>query len=163
MFGSKVLDDLHQELLRNSARLERLESATPPPQPTQELQDLVFQLGKDWAGVGPQVRQLLERVDAIEKDRKDLALAIGEGIERVDRNERRIQNTIRRAKRELAEIGIVDEGLEAEGDAIRDEHADAGDETGVLPMRAAVGDDSEAPSSIRGVPLALLKKFRGLG
>jgi len=44
----------------------------------------------------------------------EFRLAIAEGIERVERAERRIKQTVRRARKELEERGLTDDGLEAE-------------------------------------------------
>jgi len=81
--------------------------------------------------------------DALEElDRRlvQISLAVAEGIERVDRAERRIRSTVKRARKELAEQGYESDGLEAENEEIRLLDAPRGEEEGVPPLRLDVGE-----------------------
>ncbi len=49
----------------------------------------------------------------------DQNLAISEGIERTERAERRVRASVTRARARMADLGYVDEGLEAEAHDIR--------------------------------------------
>ncbi|MEE8488688.1 MAG: hypothetical protein V3S43_00020, partial [Acidimicrobiia bacterium] len=96
-------------------------------------------------------------VDAIQDERKDLIVAISEGIERTDRAERRVKNTIRRARKELETRGYVDPGLEAEDLEFRERDGAGGDEAGLRALPAAVAPVPEETSSIRGVSVETLR------
>jgi hypothetical protein len=57
--------------------------------------------------------------EAIRERLEEMRHAIAEGIERVDRSERRIQQVVRRAQKKLAEAGYQDAGVEAEADQLQ--------------------------------------------
>lgn len=129
--------------------LERLESAREGPvEPADTLQGLL---------------DLGERVEDLEAAYKEVLLAVDEGIQRVDRAERRIKDTVKRARRKLAESGVEDDGLEAENVAFHDDDAGRSDEVGVQPLRTAVAETPADASSIRGVSADQLKRAWGSG
>jgi len=74
---------------------------------------------------------------------KELTLAIAEGIERVDRSERRVRSAVGRAKKRLEDAGFEDAGVDAEAESLRYGDGGGSDGQGVLPLRASVG---EAPN-----------------
>lgn len=84
-----------------------------------------------------------ELLEDLEGRLRDQTVAIAEGIERVDRSERRVRATVARARKRMEELGHVDEGLEAENSELRPLDADGGEEEGVPPLREGVG--SRAP------------------
>lgn len=93
---------------------------------------------------------------------KGLTVAVAEGIERVDRSERRIGATIKRAQTKLALAGYEDPGVEAEVEGLRVLDGD-GIETGELPtVPSDVGSAGDRDSSVPGVTVAQLQKVRGL-
>jgi len=143
-------------------RLDRLETDPIPPKMPEAMQQIIVGLGSDWQKTSKQITDLLEDVDALAQAHKDIVIAVAEGIERVDRSERRIQGTIKRAQKKLADHGFVDEGLDAEVDQLQLIDGDRGKEPGVQPVRDEVASVKETPSSIEGVTLEQLRKARGL-
>ncbi len=91
-----------------------------------------------------------------------LTLAVSHGIEHEDRRERRIEATIRRARKQLAELGVEDAGLEAEFDGLS-LHDGGGGEGGEVPsLRSQVEEGAEVEeSSIKGVTQEQLRRARG--
>jgi len=91
-----------------------------------------------------------------------LTIAVGHGIEHEDRREKRIEATVRRARKQLAELDIQDAGLEAEFDGLSvvDGGGSGGGELPTLPEAVAEGA-SLAPSSIKGVTQEELARARG--
>ena len=62
---------------------------------------------------------LESRTDELEAERKEILIAVSEGIERTGRAERRVKATVERARRQLEESDVADEGLEAEAHNLR--------------------------------------------
>jgi len=162
MFNSKVIKAVHDNLARIFDRLDRLETAPAPPQLSEEMQEIVFKVGGDWGSINTKIEGLVEDVDALVQAHKDIVIAVAEGIERVDRSERRIQGTVKRAQKKLAEHGFVDEGLEAEVDGLQLIDGDRGKEPGVQPVRSEVASAEETPSSVAGVTQQQLRRARGI-
>jgi hypothetical protein len=71
----------------------------------------------------------------------ELTMAVAEGIQHVDRAERRVKATVARARKQLEEHGLESPGLEAEWAEVRDGNGDGGEERGVQPVREEVGGD----------------------
>lgn len=118
------------------------------------------------------VRAALEhlqiRMKAIEDDedkrddwQKRITIAVGEGIERVERTERRIQGTVKRARKELADAGFEHGGLEVEGTDIQLVDAHIRDQERLQPVPGNVEVEPEA-SSIKGVSREALARVRGI-
>lgn len=148
---------------------------TPPgPSPLDGLQTALAQLPEAVAEAVAQrapmretppadaaVQALQDRLESCEAKIHELTHAVDEGIARTDRAERRIRAVVKRARDELAEGGFSDPGLEAEAADLRLIDGGGRDERGVQPMRENVADDSET-SSVRGVPLSVLRRARGI-
>ena len=165
-FGSKAATLRALAEIRD--RLERLESV-PKPDPDDRVDARLAALSHRDGELQSHVDrldvvalELTEQVGEIEDWRKDIILAVSDGIERTDRAERRIKATVARARRQLASLGYEDPGLEAEATELRLLDGDAGDKGGVLPVPAPVEETAPAPSSIRGVPAETLRRARGL-
>lgn len=94
--------------------------------------------------------RLEQRVAELASIIEDQNFAIAEGIERVDRAERRIKDTVRRAKARMARAGYVDDGLEAEADQLQLLDAPERPSQGVPPMSDDVEDDP--PFDATGIP-----------
>lgn len=114
------------------------------------------------------IDELIATVEELASQGKDLddrvreyVIALAEGIERVDRSERRVKATVARARKELEARGLVDPGVEAEDEQLRLVDAARGSERGVFPMRQTVEPDIPAPSSIPGVSAEQLRHLRG--
>ena len=71
-------------------------------------------LRPDLGPIEDQLAQHQDLLDGFEVRVKDLMIAISEGIERTSRAENRVKATITRARKELANSGLVDPSLEAE-------------------------------------------------
>lgn len=150
------IEALQEGIRRSFERLERLESAPTPVLPT----------GAILEAAGPLLDALRERlalletlppvVEALEQKIKEFTFAIAEGIERVDRAERRIHATIKRARKELADSGVESPGLEAENHELSPIDGSGGPGVGVQPLRAGVERVEEA-SSVEGVSVAELR------
>jgi len=102
---------------------------------------------------------LLDRTAEYEKN---ITLAVADGIERVDRAERRVKATIASARKELERRGLEDPRLDAEAYELRDADGDGSASGGVPAVPSEVEPNNEAPSSVRGVPLELLRRVRGM-
>ena len=81
------------------------------------------------------------RILVIEQQIKILKFAIEEGIERVDRAERRIKAVVTSAEKNLAELGYEDPGIAAESTQLRERDELSGEGEEVQPVPSSVGDD----------------------
>lgn len=109
-----------------------------------------------------QVVTVEARLEALEVKVRDQTHAISEGIERTARAERRLGQTVARARKELKEHGFTDPGLDAEAAELRLVDG-AGGEGGELPsVREAVAPSEPAASSIPGVTAEQLARIRRL-
>jgi len=74
-----------------------------------------------------------------------MTLAVAEGIQHVDRAEKRINGAVTRARRQLREAGLEHPGLEAEAADLHVVHGGGGEEVRLPPVPAemdeAVGED----------------------
>lgn len=108
--------------------IERIETAPPPPVDLEPIRE--------------QLRQLVDGHNALRQDLQELEheskLAIAEGIERVDRAERRVRAAVGRARKRMEDLGYVDEGLEAEAAQLQLGDGALSEEEGVQPVRAGV-------------------------
>jgi len=159
-----------------SSRMDNLETAVPPTADhdvVEELQILAHrieavkaaaaeQLAHDAGRVASELGDLREAVVGLTEWQKDITLAVSEGIERVDRSERRIQATVKRARKELAAEGIVDPGVEAEAHQLQLVDGDGGEPSPVPAVREQVAPASSEASSIKGVSLEQLRRARGV-
>lgn len=93
-----------------------------------------------------------ERLHTIERGLNELAQAVAEGIERVGRSERRIKDTVRRARERLAESGLADPALEAEAGDLQAVDAGGSEAEGVPGMHEDVGDGGAREDAWRVVP-----------
>jgi len=157
-----------------AARMGALESLV------EGIQGCVDQLGTD-SGPGPDLASMREiltsetapfqaRLDdhetellALDEWKKEILLAVADGIDRVARAEQRIGATIKRARKSLADAGYEDPGVEAEYGQLR--AVDGGvSEGGELPTvsedLAPSTFDPHAPSSVPGVSAGALAAVR---
>lgn len=105
------------------------------------------------------MEQLSKRLD-------ELTHAVAEGIERVDRSERRIKATVQRAKRRLEDAGFTDEGVEAEAAQLQLDHGDGSQGGGMHPVPEGMGngqrvDLSAFPGAWGDTEVAALLRARG--
>lgn len=94
--------------------------------------------------------------------RAEIMLAVSDGIERVDRAERRVRAVVRSARKELADAGYEHPGLEAEHAELRLVDGDGGDEEELPDVPDDVATDGDGPSSVAGVSRAQLMRARGM-
>jgi len=148
-------------------RVERLETAPVPDLPPSidaRLTDLSRRdadLQQHIELAARYVTELTENVDGLDAWKKEIVIAVGEGIERTDRAERRIKASVQRARKQLESLGYVDDGLESEAVDLRLIDGDGSEKGGVPPVSAEVANAPEESSSVRGVPLETLKRARG--
>lgn len=158
-FGSRAVSPADLERVR--LRLDRLETAPRTDEVLDELRNAIAGAEAVRDGLGARIVQLETDLDVIVDERKDLILAISDGIERTDRAERRIKATVKRARKELLSRGYVDPGLEAEGFELRELDGEGSDESELRPVQPSLGIVEDETSSIRGVSLAALRRARG--
>lgn len=98
------------------------------------------------------LREQANAIDALRRDlqaqlewRDQLTMAVAEGIENVQRAERRVRATVARARKELREHGMESAGLEAEWSELRERDGDGGEGEGVPPVQEHVARDPSAP------------------
>lgn len=116
-----------------------------------------MQPGESAPGVGAddiRVQALWNRVD-------DLTTAVAEGIKNVQRSENRVRAIVKSARRELADAGYDHAGVEAEALELGDDDGGLREAEPVPAVREDVEDDSERPSTIPGVSVAVLRRVRG--
>jgi len=91
-----------------------------------------------------------------------LTQAVGSGIKEVDRNNKRIEAVVRRARAELEDVGLEHAGLEAANSEIQPVDGTGSDEQQVLDlppiMEAPRGYDP--PSGVPGFTVSELKTWR---
>lgn len=92
------LEDLEEQLSGIEARLTTVKTAERRPYDDEPV----------WKAL----EELSGRLD-------EMRHAVAEGIERVDRSERRIKQTVRRAREKLEAAGYTDDGLEAEAQQLQ--------------------------------------------
>lgn len=101
-----------------------------------------------------EIRQILDQMG---QRIVETRAAVAEGIERVDRTERRIKATVRRALSESEDGGTA--ALEAEARELFAGDGAGGGNSGVQLMPESLAEDP--PSSIPGVPASYLARVRG--
>lgn len=157
--------ELEADLSSISDRLDSLESAPAPELTKQHLERAVEAILQSLEQrLGP-VESRLDGVESALEDGerrvKALTFAVEEGIERVSRTERRIHATIKRARKELADHGLADPGLESEAQELRLVDGAGSEAGGVQPMPESVAEADDPPSSVKGVPASILRRVRG--
>jgi len=159
--NAEALAALRSDLDGIRGRLEALETI---PRPPPDVADVRERLGVSVAAINAledRVGELTTAHHELRDGHKDLILAVSEGIERTERAERRVQATVKRARKELAERGLSDAGLEAEDHQLSDIDGARGGNGEVPAVREPVARAAPEASSIRGVPLATLHRVRG--
>jgi len=167
---NRVNHELQQVFRDLRGRVAGLESA-PSLDPLREhvsavdgnlvgLRDTIEDLRDQLATFPSKTTEFSERIRLVERRMDEHTHAIAEGIERTARAERRIGQTVARARQRLADSGVVDEGLEAENRGLKliDD-----DDRGIQPQTdpAARADYADQPSSIQGVSASTLRAARG--
>jgi len=147
MFNKEQLD-------RIEGRLEILEASTGMDG-VASLEAALKALEASYDGLHDRNIDLVARMDR-------LTLGVAEGIEKVERKEKRIDAVIGRARKELADVGLESPGLEAEVDDLRLVDAGRSEGQGVQPVREEVAGYGDTPSSIPGVSVEQLRRIRGM-
>jgi len=90
-----------------------------------------------------------------------LRLVVGEAVSQRERNDRRIENVVRRAQKELREHGLEHGGLEAEAYDLRLVDGEGSDQGIVPEVQAPVGryPDDHLPSGIPGLTKGQRREF----
>ncbi len=148
MFGFK------KDLARIVAQLEAMQSTMVQPVAAPIADDSVTNITDGLA-------QVVEDVERLEREFKDVLQAVAEGIERTERAERRIAQTVKRARKELKDRDLEDAGLEAEAAQLRSGDGERSDGDGLRPLPNRMAPTGEEASSIKGVSVAVLSRARG--
>lgn len=146
MFGlKKRIAALEKALGGIKADIRAVEAPSIPPYDDSEVWDAIESLAK--------------RLD-------DMTHAVAEGIERVDRSERRVKAVVQRAKKRLEDAGFTDDGVEAEAEQLRLLDGAERDGSGVPPVHQGMGggqglDLSAFPGQWGDSDVAALVRARG--
>lgn len=152
-------------ILKRKDHPDTAQPPEPPPQP-----DPAAAAALD--GWRRRVDELLERLDAndsrldeLEAGARKLLIAVEEGIQHVDRAERRVRAVVQRAQERLDSQGYEDPGVEAEAAALREFDGARGRAEGMQTVLEGVDDggpdELEDWSGIPGVVRA--SELRELG
>ena len=135
------------------ARLvDRPQTEPTPPYDDQPVRAEIADLRK---AIASDLEEMADRMKA-------QTLAIAEGIERVDRSERRVDATVQRAQKKFAAAGHEDIAVEAEAEGLRLLHGDGIGTGEVQAVQPRVDNPGDQPSSVPGITVAQLQKVRGL-
>ncbi len=88
------------------------------------------------------------RLEGLAKRIDDLTVAVSEGVNNVQRSERRVRAVVTSARRQLAEAGYAHPGLEAEDSELRSVDGEGGDDEPVPAVPEAVVDPHQAQHSV---------------
>lgn len=158
---SAVEFDRRQLLQSIEGRIERLETAPPPTIDASQITRAIDSQ-QDRLGALDTVSTLADRrLGALERAHTQMTQALADGIERNDRAERRVRAVVARARKELADSGVADPGLEAESQQLRLLDGEGSEAQGVSPVPAVVGDAAHEASSVKGVTVEQLRHVRG--
>ena len=138
-------------------RLDRLESSRRDDPDLKIIHPTLKDLRHGLHLASTSLDSLDGRIIELEAQGKTFTMALSEGIEHVDRSERRIQATVRRARDKLKEFGYEDPGLDAEAVELRARDGKGSDDVGVQLVREEVAETSSIP----GVSKAALRRVRG--
>lgn len=118
--------------------------------------DRLQELEGTCAALEHQLAELEQDTRHLEQDTEErirrLTAAIAEGIEHVDRSERRVRAVVQRAQQRLRESGFEDAGLEAEAAELRRIDAEGSAAEGMQTVLEDVDDGAEPAFDFRGVP-----------
>lgn len=109
------------------------------------------------SALSPEVEAKLAKVEGelVEVQRRldQFTLGLAEGIDRVERSERRVRQTISGAKRRFEAEGFVDPGLEAEAALLPESNGDSGPAEEVQPVSDGVepGEEHGGWASVPGM------------
>jgi len=100
-----------------------------------------------------------DQVDRLERDLKACFQAVAEGIEHVDRNEKRVRGIVTGANRRFEAEGYVDPGVQAEEDSLPVGDATEGGNAPLPPVSNDVDPDyAQAWSGVPGDTSELMKR-----
>ena len=132
---------------------------------TMRLETAPLQLSESPYDDGPTRKALLElqaETVALSTRLDGYGAALAEGIERVDRSERRIRQTVSRARKDLEDEGAAHAGLEAEHAQLQLLDGGRGESGEVSVVPADVAEDLAQPRGIPGTfSQEVLKALRG--
>jgi len=98
------------------------------------------------------------RIVALEASVRDLTTAVEDGVLRVQRSENRVRAIVQSARRQLAEHGFEDPGVEAEAAQLSLLDGERGEESEVPEVPEVVEDPGDRPSSIPGVTVGQIHR-----
>ena len=150
----KAFADIHSDMLR-------LDSVPTPTVDPEVVAAAVASHLERIDALADSVDELASQGVDLEARVRDYVIALAEGIERVDRSERRVKATVNRARKELEAHGLADPGVEAEAEQLRLIDAARGSDRGMHPVQQSVEPDIAPPSGFPGVSPEQLRTLRG--
>jgi len=119
--------------------LHKIDTIQPPATPSKHMDEAL------WDSLEGLEKRTLESIATLTK-------AVAEGIDHVDRNEKRVRGIVSGAKKRFAAEGYEDPGVEAEFDSLPEVDAGSGQDQRVLPLSNDVGVMEQQGSSWDAVP-----------
>ena len=143
------------------SRMDHLESIPTPTVDPEVVASAVAAHLERIDALAAVVEELASQGKDLEDRVREYVIALAEGIERVDRSERRVKATVARARKELEANGLVDPGVEAEAEQLRLVDAARGSDRGMQPVSESVEPVIVPPSGFPGVSPDQLRVLRG--
>ena len=107
------------------------------------------------------LKAMWDHIYLLERQQKEVFQAVADGIDHVDRNEKRVRGIVLGAKRRFETEGYVDPGVEAEADTLPLFDGASGPEEEVRAVSGAV--EATGPNPFQGVPGTIPVDFDGTG
>lgn len=89
------------------------------------------------------IRDLVIGLGALEGRVDTLTQAVAEGIDHVDRNEKRVRGIVQGATRRFEKAGLIDAGVQAEADTLPDQYEIGSGEEAVPPLHEDLGQQDQ--------------------
>jgi len=96
-------------------------------------------------------KDFLLRIEALEREVPLLFGAVAEGIDHVDRNEKRVRGIVVGAQKRFEASDYFDPGVDAEADTLPRDDEGSIEEEGVLPLSDDMGEPSGAWGAVPGM------------
>ena len=98
-------------------------------------------------GTGSNLEPVWKAIQELQTAHGQIVVAVAQGIEHVDRSERRVRAAVKRAKKRFDDAGFADEGLDAEEEQLYLLDGQLGQEEELPGLSEPVGQDHTRESS----------------